>query len=286
MSAKKIFVLGSARSGTSLVHKLICGGDNVVGAIETEFFKKWSHFDGNKQKLLNNLPWSELEREILRKAFSATSNAMEVFCAYLDGVAKEYSKEYVVEKSPVHTMLIGKLLKEGLVVYVHRDLREIAISRLRSPRISRGSKGIFKRIKFVQLILNYSEGYFLENEIRKFSHKCHVIDYNNLDKHSEINGLSIFLGFKVPSRIENIVDIRFGKKQTTMYKTNSSFGHHNGETISIKPTEFYESNVSNLEWWILTQLNSRKGLLFKVFVMFSTIDKFFFLRKNGLSPFV
>lgn len=303
----KIFIMGAARSGTTLLHKLIASHSNFCGINETELLKKIDLENINNEELINTISKSDEEKEIELKHFSKLKikNAYKILDEYCIAQAKHFNAKSYVEKSPIHTFFISQILKNiprAKIIVILRDPKSVVASRTNAPRISRGKAEGFP--KFLQYYLNISETLFTFNYLDKLKidkYRIKFVKYEDVVNEPEQTLKSIFkfINEEIEDVHENINprDLRL-KSRNIQTEMNSSFGSKNKNRVDNKninnwkkgltDTQIREIEVifshskSKLLNTYYPEYNQKKGLFFKHFILnfLSYIDYKLFLIKN------
>lgn len=157
----RIFVVGCARSGTTLLHAMLSSHPDVLGFPETFFFVHASRTSGVWRVLPDALRHTRHAREALLEAlerldalnftafvpsFGITYNSYaRGFIRLLDELASEREKRIWIEKTPGHIRhidSINRLLPTAMFVHMLRDGRDVVASleHLRRHSLSSGIK--------------------------------------------------------------------------------------------------------------------------------------------------
>jgi hypothetical protein len=144
-SKAPVFVLGSPRSGTTLLYDMLlsAGGFAVYLAESNVFNLLAPHFGdlgkrANRQKLLrvwlgsklfraSGLDAGKIEHEILEQG----RNAGDFLRIVMDGIARQQGMQRWAENSPegiLHLPKIKRLIPNALVIHMIRDGRDVAMS--------------------------------------------------------------------------------------------------------------------------------------------------------------
>lgn len=155
MLESPVFVVGSGRSGTTLMRSLLSAHSRIAIAPETHFMK-WAEKRGGLevpgQRAFGDL-WEAymtssrffdlgVEAEHCREIAEhlGSTSTRNAFGAMLIAYAERAEKERVGEKSPSHVRYLAPLLEwfpEARVVVMSRDPRAVVASKLRNPWVTR-----------------------------------------------------------------------------------------------------------------------------------------------------
>jgi len=147
-----IFIVGMARSGTTLLRRLLLSHPNIAIPPETQFLSNWVNlFPGNEfnkpgkfQSFWNDFSKSvffhetQIDSEIVKEKIlnSSPITYKMIFSILLDTYAESCHKPRWGEKTPDHYRYIGILLHwfpDGRVVFLQRDPRAVISSLLAAP---------------------------------------------------------------------------------------------------------------------------------------------------------
>jgi sulfotransferase family protein len=144
-SAAPVFVLGSPRSGTTLLYDMLlsAGGFAVYLAESNVFNVLAPHFDNlekreNRERLLRVWLGSKLfrasgleARDVEKQVLENCHNAGDFLRILMDGIARAQGMQRWAENSPegiLHLPLIKKQIPDALVIHILRDGRDVAMS--------------------------------------------------------------------------------------------------------------------------------------------------------------
>jgi len=311
----KYFVVGCARSGTTLMQKLISSHSYVVGVNETGFLQKINPREREIAKIVSKIALDEREYKIafnyLQKVFGKKAKKdisfYQIFDAYCQAHQIFFNKPAYVEKTPFHSFFIKDLLSkipDSKIIVVLRDPRAIIASRLVSKKpFSRGRKWHLPR--FIQVFLNLSEILFTYQEFEKWYQSKHprvfFVKYETLLRNPKetMEKVFDFLGLPFEPVYENInpLDMRLEIKKMREIM-NSSYQREKTSKISLKPLErwrevltssedkFIKKWFSQIELKLLKDfypeiLETKRSFFEKIFLKcFLKLDRFLFLKKN------
>jgi hypothetical protein len=219
--ATPIFVLGKHRSGTTWVANQLCLHPAVTGVthpahfgIKESFF--FSHFDGrygdlgrprNHRRLVEEFGASDycslagIPDEQLASLESKSYAAF--FRSLMDEFARRRGADFWVEKTPLHTLLCGRLhgfYPDALFVGVQRNIADVVASTMqmedwRDP-LSARSKSMTRRI--CAMALDYA---VYRDTLERFAGKHDrflLVDYEDLcsDLRGRMEKICAFLGIR------------------------------------------------------------------------------------------
>ncbi|MEX0780303.1 MAG: sulfotransferase [Balneolales bacterium] len=144
----RIFIVGSSRSGTTLLQTLIASHPDIVTFPETEFF--YNTVGENKFKkiltsigistfgevkllrrdILNRLERKELESFLPPQPLTY-EESVKVYISILDKIASDKRKNHWLEKTPrniFNVELISKHVPHSKIIHIVRDGREVVAS--------------------------------------------------------------------------------------------------------------------------------------------------------------
>lgn len=141
---RPVFVLGCARSGTTLLYSmLLAAGGFAVYRKETHFYDLLPRFpdlttDGSRQRFmkeflrgyLGKLPGMEVE-PFARAALEQCTNSADFLPRFMDGIARDQRAERWIEATPAHLLHMDEIktaVPDALFVHVIRDGRDCAMS--------------------------------------------------------------------------------------------------------------------------------------------------------------
>jgi len=144
-STAPVFVLGSPRSGTTLLYDmLLSAGGFAVYLAESNVFNVLAPNFGdlgnreNRQQLLDVWLGSKLFRasglnaqEVEKQVLDRCRNAGDFLRIVMDGIARKQGAQRWAENSPegiLHLPTIKRLIPEALVIHIIRDGRDVAMS--------------------------------------------------------------------------------------------------------------------------------------------------------------
>jgi len=314
----KFFIIGIARSGTTLLQQLIASHSQVVGVNETELLKKFSPKIKIKDFVFK-IAETEKEYKIVLNRFKKVFGTplpenidpYRILDEYCRAHALYFNRPCYVEKSPIHSFFIKGLLSkipESKVIIVLRDPRAIVASRMFAKKTKRGRK--YHLTDGLCFYLNLSIVLFAYKEFERWYHRLNqefadrllFVKYEDLVREPEKNMRKIFKFLDLPYENvhENIdpLDMRMEARNIAGVMNSSYGGKEKRDTVSTgslkKYTKvltgfqirFIEECVSEMKLKLfkdfypsLIKANKRK---FKPFLMriFSNLDHYFFLRKN------
>ena len=143
-SKKAVFIVGSARSGTTLLQSMLASHPEVYSFPETHFFRgtipkfsflRWLKFYGEKDKefirqFLNRVNRNELDVKIPSTTFS-TTEWVKGLLDLLDSLSQNSTEKIWVEKTPMHlyfASLIENVRQETNFIHIIRDGKDVVAS--------------------------------------------------------------------------------------------------------------------------------------------------------------
>lgn len=248
---RPVFVVGTSRSGTTLIHQLLASHSRVVGIYETSILQR---VDTRKRPLeaqVRRIARSHEEARIVLDYFARAFQGVPArnvdpyrfLDAYGQAHCAHFRRAAYVEKTPVHAHFIAGLLArvpDSRVVIVMRDPRAIVASRLRTPRISRGKAAHLPRK--LQFYLNLSSVMFTFRELDRWSppqgllgERVSFVRYEDVVTRPEeaLSGLFQSLGLPWEPVHTGIrpLDLRL-EARDRLGLMNSSFGRKRLETVT------------------------------------------------------
>lgn len=314
---KPIFVVGTSRSGTTLLHQLLASHSRVVGIYETSILRR---VDTRKRPLeaeVRKIARSHEEARIVLDYFSMAFQGMQArdvdpyrfLDTYGQAHCAHFHRAAYVEKTPVHAHFIAGLLSrvaDSRVVVVMRDPRAIVASRLRTPRISRGKAAHMPRK--VQFYLNLSSVMFTFRELDRWfspqgplAERVSFVRYEDVVTRPEEALSRLFQSLGLPWEPVHIrihpLDLRL-EARDRLGLMNSSFGRKRLETVTSASLVNWTGTLSPREaaftaacvWGLglrsikalypaLAEWGSG-GLEVRLMDGFSRADHYLFMRRN------
>jgi hypothetical protein len=144
-SKSPVFVVGSPRSGTSLLyHSLMSSGGFAVYDQETHFFSGLATRVGNLAHLKNRKEliekWRESQyfkvsglemKEVERRILSDCRNSGDFLRIVMESMAQSQNVDRWAEKTPDHVLYLGEIKRtvpDALIIHIIRDGRDVALS--------------------------------------------------------------------------------------------------------------------------------------------------------------
>ena len=309
----KFFIVGCARSGTTLVHKLVASHSQVVGVFETYLLKKFNP-KRSINEIISHTARNEKEYRMVLEHFKTLDKknlgAFEFLDEYCEAHRHHFKKSAYVEKSPLHTLFIGELLTQipkSKIIAVLRDPRAIIGSRLHGHKASRPySYRVPRKLSFIldlsQILFSYKQlnKWYLSLN-KRLNKRILFIKYEDLIKKPEQITRKILTFLELPwepvHNNINPIDIRL-EHYALKEIMNSSYGKKKSFTIQGDSLEKWKEVITFAEAKFIKQCISQAKLKViedfypyvgqskskspKVFLMkiFSVLDYYFFLKKN------
>jgi len=289
-----IFIVGAARTGTTLLRKLVSSHSAVVGVNETEILKRISPKNQSMREMVHMIARTPEEEDIVKKYIGKADlenkkvTSIQFLDIYCTAIKEHFHKSTYAEKSPVHSFFIDKILREisdSKVVLIVRDPRAALTSRLHTPRISRGKHVGLPRS--VQFFLNLSELLFTYRKFDKLYRKniwedrVLFVSYRELVQFPEhtLQKLFHFAGLPFESVHTNInpLDIREAARNN-LDKMNSSFGTEQTHVVSKRSLKNWEGKMSEKEIGRIEDVFARERFSFMPDLMatYSRSARYFF----------
>ncbi len=314
---KPIFVVGTSRSGTTLLHQLLASHSRVVGVYETSILRRVDtrkrSLEAEVRKIARSREEARIVLDYFSRAFQGVParevDAYRFLDAYGQAHCAHFRRVAYVEKTPVHAHFVAGLLSrvpDSRVVVVMRDPRAIVASRLRTPRISRGKAAHLPRK--AQFYLNLSSVMFTFRELDRWSlpqgpqgERVSFVRYEDVVTRPEDTLAGIFQALGLPwepvhTRIHPL-DLRL-EARDRLGLMNSSFGRKRLETVTSTSLVNWTGTLSPSEaaftaacvWGL--GLRSIKALypalaewasggpMVRLMDAFSRADHYLFMRRN------
>lgn len=141
------FIVGYARSGTTLLATLLDRHSQIAVTPETHFFDHYyvrADSDATSKKTLVEQMLLHprildlgIGRDAILEAFDEYDCSHRgVLCATLEAYRRKRHKQYVIEKTPAHLPYVPTILQwlpDARVIYIERDGRDAVMSLMRMP---------------------------------------------------------------------------------------------------------------------------------------------------------
>lgn len=229
---RPIFIVGSGRSGTTLLRSLLSAHPSIAITPETHYMKRvrregglhratpedferfWEEYVGWSRFLDLGIDPMECRR-LVEVAGDRTFRG--IFSAVLHGYGQRTGKERVGEKTPGHFDFIPRLLEwypEARIIFMQRDPRAVAASRLSVPWIRllprpsmrRGILGDTRAYHVLFKAFRWAHAYQSVLPRWKADPRVMVVQYERLvaDVEGELRGMCGFIGEEyTPAMISN-----------------------------------------------------------------------------------
>ena len=315
-TARAVFVLGSSRSGTTLVHQLLASHSKVAGVYETDILKKLNAPRTDLSDAVKRFSRSETENQVVQEHFSRVFAGVgpqdvgpyQFLDQYCEAQRLHFAADTYVEKTPIHAFFINGLISQipnAKIIVIARDPRAIVASRLKTPRIGRGKSWHLPRK--IQFYLNLSSTMFTYEVMDPWfaangmtNNPVIFIKYEDIvaDPETALTPIWDFLSLPkedVHTRI-NPRDLRLQARNRAGLM-NSSFGYRQTESVARTSAENWHGTLTPSEGQFATDCLANMDLKYvealypelahtkrspKIFLMkrWSKADRYFFLRKN------
>ena len=190
-----VYVLGTGRSGTTMMNKLLASHPDIVGVMQVEILKKFSYDLETTDNLIKEVAENKKEAEIVKKYFKknkisselSKSNPYKFMHDYCSAHADHFKKTFYTEKSPIHSLFAEEILKKipnSKVLIIIRDPRATILSKNNAFTANRGK--IYNFPLFLRHKLNLSEVLFTYKYFDKIyskyknSKRVHFTNYDDL----------------------------------------------------------------------------------------------------------
>lgn len=305
----KIFIVGAARSGTTLLQQLFATHTALAGINETAILKKIPSqvvVSTGMQTIARTVEELEIvtayaKKEGVYNDVCTKYEFLDLYCRAFVGT----SQRGYVEKTPVHALFVKELLTalpDARIIVVLRDPRAIITSRTYTKRISRGKR--FHMPRLVQFFFNLTELMFTYRSLGTYLDHPHVrfVWYRDMlaQPESTLRRLFDFVGLPFEPVHLHIdpTDHRLSYKTRT-HTMNSSFGAKEARTIDSSGLEQWKKHIrpwqdrlirtifTKEQYPVLDQQPSLDMTPTRIpriviwpLTVFSYIDKYLFYKKN------
>ncbi|MEG4393229.1 sulfotransferase [Microcoleus sp. BROC3] len=197
---KRIFLVGSPRSGTTMLQSLLAAHPEVISFPESKFFHYllYKKFAGKLPGRLEAFFKDEIHRPELLQGFDDSQNVgnkVSWFVGVLDGLAAEQNKSIWLEKTPEHIYFIDdieRFLPDAKFIHILRNGMDTIASLHEATRsshdlwgpgwdlnhcIDRWKQAMLISHKYANksnhILVNYEE--IVDNKLKKLEDICHFV---------------------------------------------------------------------------------------------------------------
>ncbi|MEG4274066.1 MULTISPECIES: sulfotransferase [unclassified Microcoleus] len=208
---KRIFLVGSPRSGTTMLQSLLAAHPEVISFPESKFFHYllYKKFAGKLPGRMEAFFKDEINRPELLQGFDdsqTVATKVSWFVGVLDGLAAEQNKSIWLEKTPEHIYFIEdiqRFLPDAKFIHILRNSMDTIASLHEATRTSHDLWGsgwdlnhCIRRWKEAMLIshkyakisnhilVNYEE--IIDNKVKKLEEICQFMEIDYDDKMLEL----------------------------------------------------------------------------------------------------
>lgn len=240
---KRIFIVGTARSGTTLCQSLLANHPDLYTLPETHFLpyaiptQSWLRpFRSIKEEQVNrvkdllkemNLP---LEFEPQKSDWASPSAWTKCFLHFMDALAEAEGKAAWLEKTPMHLYyidLIKKAAPESLFIHTIREPKANIAALF---EVSKNHPTAFKQASLEKAIKRYKKELLISEKHLKDPKHFHL-HYEDLVAHTQekLKELQQFIGL-------NEVDLQrdFSQRAEELSLVNETWKANNKKEISLK----------------------------------------------------
>lgn len=315
-TSRAIFVLGSSRSGTTLVHQLLASHSKVAGVYETEILKKLDAPSHDLAAAVQKFSRSDIENQVVQQHFSRVFEGLrpeaigpyQFLDAFCEAQRTHFRADAYVEKTPIHSFFIDGLISQipdSKIIVIARDPRAIVASRMRTPRIGRGKA--LRLPRKLQFYLNLSSTMFTYKVLdpwfdsqSRSGNRVLFVRYEDIvtEPETALPPICDFLSLP-PEDVYLRIDPRDLRLQARNRAglMNSSFGQKPMQTVARTSVENWHGTLTESEADFATACLANMDLKYvealypelatqrrnpKIFLMkrFSQADHYVFIHKN------
>lgn len=314
-----LYILGTGRSGTTMMNKLISSHPEIVGVMQAEILKKFTYKFKSLNSLIKSIAESEEEFTFVKNYFKnevklsnlKKTNPYEFMHNYCCAHAQYSKKKYYSEKSPIHSLFAKEIIEKipnSKILIVMRDPRSTIFSKDHALTANRGK--IYNFPKFLRHNLNLSEVLFTYEYFNRLykeyknSENIYFMKYENLvlNPDKELKTFFNFLGLEYFPVHKNFKpdDIRLKAKGRDKDSINSSFSKEkkvaNKNILSKNSVDRWKKGLTKREILIIESsfsqvaplikkdfypdIKKESNITSKILISLSKLDKYIFIKKN------
>jgi len=288
---KGIFVVGAARSGTTLLRLLINNHPDIACIGETQFFHhnylQLSHNQAHNLQVLDHIFKTEsevpdLSNDLqLEKNLSNIKTVAEYFDFLLSTYSNKLGKKYWAEKSPSHVIrlsTISKMFPDVKVINIIRNPYFSAISRFKNLKKSQISN--FSLITYIKYLKR------VENELVLFqsmnNHSLLTIRYEELISFPSEVITMVFKFLDLDSSMVNSDFLKISKKNIPVSSDGEAQEHHARVGEKIAESKYDIEEYFSAFQLTLFSTEFSNSVIFKDYIQNNMESNFYFLIRKAL----
>ncbi len=313
-----VFIVGTTRSGTTLMHRLLCSHSCLVGAGETFILKRYDPSVTSISEFAKSIAAGDQENKIVQEHFNKffRNNSLrdigpfKFLDEYCRAFCLHFSRTGYVEKTNVHSFFVQGILdniSNSKIIVTIRDPRATLASKLKANKVCRGKRlNLPAQVQFglnlskIIFTYNYLDNFFSE----KFRDRVLFVKYEDLVENNEKSLERIFDFLNLPCEPvhQNInpFDLSIARRGLS-FLHNSSYSNEKSKNISTasvnrwadlfseKEVCFIEKCFSSLNLGFFAEFYpefkpAKKDAATLLMSVFSKIDCLGYLLKNIKTP--